>query len=60
MHGLVQKFPENVEITALVRNEEKAAKVTAAHPHVKIAIGDFTSTDLIEKLAEESNIVIRE
>ena len=33
MHDLVQKFPENVEITALVRNEQKAAKVTAAHPH---------------------------
>ncbi|KAF7974324.1 hypothetical protein HWV62_12368 [Athelia sp. TMB] len=58
LHGLVQKFPENVEITALVRNQEKAAKVIAAHPHVKIAIGDFTSTEVIEKLAEESNIVI--
>ncbi|KZP27414.1 nucleoside-diphosphate-sugar epimerase [Athelia psychrophila] len=59
LHGLTQAFKaDRVEITALVRNEEKAAKITAAHPDVKIAIGDFDSVDVIEKAAEESNIVI--
>lgn len=61
MHGLTQTFnADRVEITALVRNEEKATKIVAAYPHVKIAIGDFGSVSVIEKAAEESNIVIRE
>lgn len=58
LHSLVKTFP-HLEVTALVRNEEKAAKITAAHPDVKIAIGDFNSKEVIERAAEESNIVIR-
>lgn len=58
LNGLVKSFP-GLEVTALVRNEEKASKITAAHPNVKITIGDFNSKNVIEKFAEDSDIVIR-
>ncbi|KAL8867552.1 MAG: hypothetical protein Q9174_005590, partial [Haloplaca sp. 1 TL-2023] len=46
---LVSEKHPDWELTALVRNSDKGAKVTVAFPKVKLVYGDLSSTDLIEE-----------
>ncbi|KAH8691884.1 hypothetical protein BGW36DRAFT_400046 [Talaromyces proteolyticus] len=55
---LYRKHPE-LDITALVRNEEQEKNVKAAFPQIKTAIGDLNSIDTIVKLSAEVDIVLQ-
>ncbi|RMZ80534.1 hypothetical protein DV737_g2887, partial [Chaetothyriales sp. CBS 132003] len=57
LYALVQKHPD-WDITALVRNSDKGAKVTAAFPKVKLVCGAIQSaSDVIEGEATKADIV---
>lgn len=47
------------QITALVRNSDKGAKVAAAYPSVRLVYGDLDSTDLLTTEASKADIVAR-
>ncbi|KAJ9648559.1 hypothetical protein H2199_001414 [Coniosporium tulheliwenetii] len=53
---IVAAHPE-YEITALVRDEEKAAKVSRVLPSVKIVIGDLDSAEILEREAAKADVV---
>ncbi|KAL4802502.1 hypothetical protein BDV18DRAFT_163904 [Aspergillus unguis] len=46
------------ELAALVRSPEKAEKVVAAYPKVRVVSGDLDNVDLIEEEARKSDVVI--
>ena len=48
------------EITCLVRNTSKGAKVASQYPKVRLVYGDLDSTDLIEEEAKNADIIYRE
>ena len=54
---LVSEKHPDWEITALVRNSDKGAKVAAAYPKARLVYGDLSSTDLIEEEAAKADIV---
>ncbi|RMZ78655.1 hypothetical protein DV738_g3724, partial [Chaetothyriales sp. CBS 135597] len=57
LYALVEKHPD-WEITALVRNEDKGSKVTAAFPKVKLVYGTNESAgDAIEAEVAKADIV---
>ena len=58
LFSIVQAHPD-WEITALVRNEDKAAQVRSKYPKVKILKGDLDSADLIEGAVADADIVFR-
>ena len=47
------------EITCLVRNSSKGAKVAAQYPKVRLVYGDLDATDLITEEANKADIVYR-
>ena len=47
------------EITALVRNSSKGAKVASQYSNVRLVYGDLESTDLIAEEAKNADIVYR-
>ena len=47
------------EITALVRNSDKGAKIAQVYPSVRLVYGDLDSVDLIEEEASNADIVYR-
>ena len=53
----IPKHPE-WELTALVRNSDKGAKVAAAFPNVRLVYGDLDSVDLIEEETVKADIVM--
>jgi uncharacterized protein YbjT (DUF2867 family) len=53
---VTEKHPE-YEITAIVRNSDKGAKVAAAYPKVKLVYGDLDSADVLEEEASKADIV---
>ncbi|KAK7909221.1 hypothetical protein PG985_015099 [Apiospora marii] len=54
---LVGSRPE-MEVQALARDEQKAAKVVAKYPRVRCVVGDFASLELIETTCRCADIVI--
>ncbi|KAL4814711.1 hypothetical protein BDW67DRAFT_186509 [Aspergillus spinulosporus] len=58
LHALDNTHPE-YEIAALIRSAEKASKVVAAFPRVKVVSGDLDDTSVIEEEAKKSDVVIR-
>ncbi|KAF2846165.1 NAD(P)-binding protein [Plenodomus tracheiphilus IPT5] len=58
LHTLSNSTSNPLEITALIRDESKAAQVLAAHPTTKIIIGDLDDTPLLTSQAEAADIVI--
>ena len=51
-------FPE-WQVTALVRNSSKGAKVASQYPNVRLVYGDLDSADLIVQEAKKADIVYR-
>jgi hypothetical protein len=50
-------YPD-LEITALVRNSDKGAKVAAQYAKIRLVYGDLDSTDLITKEVSDADIVL--
>ena len=48
------------DITALVRNEEKGAKLKRAFPDIQLVTGELDSADVIEEQARKADVVCRE
>lgn len=48
------------DITCLVRNSDKGAKVASQYPKVRLVYGDLDSTGLLEEEAKKADIVLRE
>lgn len=58
MYAIATAHPE-YEITALVRNSDKGAKVAAKFPNVKLVYGDLDSVDVLERESRAADIVCR-
>ncbi|KIV91616.1 hypothetical protein PV10_06134 [Exophiala mesophila] len=56
LHLVSEKKPE-WEITALVRNSDKGAKVVAVYPKVRLVYGDLDAVDVIEDTAANNDII---
>ena len=59
LYAIATARPE-YEITALVRNTDKGAKVAAQFASVKLVYGDLDSNALIEDESRAADIVCRE
>lgn len=58
LYALNQSHPE-YEITALVRNTDKGAKIAQQYPKVQLVYGDLDSEDVIEAEAGKADVVCR-
>lgn len=58
LYNLTEKHPE-YEISALVRTREKADKVLASYPSIRIVLGDLDDSELLKKESANADIVIR-
>ena len=56
--SLLQREHPDVPVRALVRSEDKAARLTARYPRVETVIGDLASLALLEGEARGADIVI--
>lgn len=57
LYAIANTYPD-LQITALVRNSDKGAKVASQYSKVRLFYGDLDSTDLITKAASEADIVV--
>lgn len=57
LYAIANTFPD-LEITALVRNSDKGAKVASQYSKVRLVYGDLDSTKLLITEASNSNIVL--
>ena len=58
IYVIAQAHPE-YEITVLVRDKEKGAKLAAVHPNFRIVYGDLDDPDLVEEEASKADIIAR-
>ena len=56
---LLNETHPDFEITALVRNREKAAAITAEYPQVQIVYGDNESSQVIEEQVARADVIFR-
>ncbi|KIW89682.1 uncharacterized protein Z519_09838 [Cladophialophora bantiana CBS 173.52] len=56
LYLISQKHPD-WELTCMVRNSDKGAKIAAAYPKVRLVYGDLDAVDLIEEEAANTDIV---
>ncbi|KAK4502832.1 hypothetical protein PRZ48_006258 [Zasmidium cellare] len=56
LHAITQTHPE-YQITALVRNSDKGAKIAQQYPKVKLVYGDLDSEDVIEAESRGADVV---
>jgi N-acetyl-gamma-glutamylphosphate reductase len=59
LYEITQAHPD-YEITALVRNSDKGAKVAKVYPKIRLVYGDLDSSDLITAEAQKADIVLSE
>ncbi|CDM37239.1 hypothetical protein DTO013E5_8385 [Penicillium roqueforti] len=57
LHALQHAHPD-YEVAALIRDEEKAGKVLAAFPKVRVVLADLDNVEIIEKESRKADIVI--
>lgn len=57
MYAIVNAYPD-LQITAMVRNSDKGAKVASQYSKVRLVYGDLESSDLITKEAANADIVL--
>ncbi|EDU40631.1 NAD dependent epimerase dehydratase family protein [Pyrenophora tritici-repentis] len=57
LYTIANKYPD-LEITALVRNSDKGAKVAAQYPKTRLVYGTLDSTDLLTTEACNADIVL--
>lgn len=59
LHALQHAHPD-YEVAALIRDSEKAGKVLAAFPRVRVVLAGLEDVEIIEKESRKADIVIRE
>jgi nucleoside-diphosphate-sugar epimerase len=57
LYAVAKTYPD-LEITALVRNSDKGAKVASQYAKVRLVYGDLESSDLLTKEAAAADIVL--
>ncbi|KAL0260446.1 hypothetical protein SLS55_004133 [Diplodia seriata] len=57
LDATLNQFPD-IEVTALVRTEDKGARLRKRYRNVKTVIGDLDSLDVIEQASKDVSIVI--
>ncbi|OQE34883.1 hypothetical protein PENCOP_c015G06984 [Penicillium coprophilum] len=57
LHALQHAHPD-YEVAALIRDHEKAKKVIAAFPKVRVVLADLDNVEIIEKESRKADIVI--
>ncbi|KAJ5333911.1 hypothetical protein MYU51_018289 [Penicillium brevicompactum] len=57
LHVLQQANPD-YDVSVLIRDQEKANKVLAAFPQVRVVLADLDNVDIIEEEARKANVVI--
>ncbi|KAF8247493.1 NAD(P)-binding protein [Wilcoxina mikolae CBS 423.85] len=57
LNTIISAHPD-YSITALVRNDEKAAHVKSAYPSIHTVIGDLDSSDVIASAVKDADIVL--
>lgn len=57
LYAIVDAHPD-LEITAMVRNSDKGAKVAAQYPKIRLVYGDLESDDLLTKESANADIVL--
>ncbi|RMZ70875.1 nucleoside-diphosphate-sugar epimerase [Pyrenophora seminiperda CCB06] len=57
LYAVANKYPD-LEITALVRNSDKGAKIAAQYPKIRLVYGTLDSTDLLTTEASNADIVL--
>ncbi|CAI7671291.1 unnamed protein product [Penicillium discolor] len=57
LHALQHAHPD-YEVAALIRDSEKAGKVLAAFPKVRVVLADLDDVEIIEKESRKADIVI--
>lgn len=57
LFAVANKYPE-LEITALVRNSDKGAKVSSQYPGIRLVYGNLDSIELLETEAYMADIVL--
>lgn len=57
LYAVANAYPD-LQITAMVRNSDKGAKVAAQYAKVRLVYGDLESSDLITKEAAAADIVL--
>ena len=59
IYTITQAHPE-YDITCLVRNSDKGARVAKDYPNFKLVYGDLDKVDLIEEESKKADIVCSE
>ncbi|CAG8298233.1 unnamed protein product [Penicillium salamii] len=59
LHTLQQTHPD-YNVSVLIRDQEKANKVTNAFPKVRVVLADLDDVEIIEEESRNANVVIRE
>lgn len=57
LYAIANKYPD-LDITALVRNSDKGAKVASQYAKVKLVYGDLNSAELLTTEAAKADIVV--
>ncbi|KAF2736931.1 NAD(P)-binding protein [Polyplosphaeria fusca] len=57
LYVITKTFPD-LEITAVVRNSAKGAKVASQYPNVRLVYGDLDSIDLLTEEASKADVVV--
>ena len=58
LYEIVQAHPE-YDVTCLVRNSDKGAKVGSQYAKVKLVYGTLDDAELLEEAARKADIVLR-
>lgn len=58
LHAIATAHPE-YDITCLVRNSDKGAKVAKDYPSIKLVYGDLDKAELLEDESKKADIVCR-
>lgn len=57
LYAIANAHPD-LDITALVRNSDKGAKVASQYPKIRLVYGDLDSTELLKTEAADADIVV--
>ncbi|KAF2446418.1 NAD dependent epimerase/dehydratase family protein [Karstenula rhodostoma CBS 690.94] len=57
LYAIAHAYPD-LEITALVRNSDKGAKVASQYPKVRLVYGDLDSAELLTTEAAKADVVV--
>lgn len=58
LHKILEQYPNDVQVTAMVRGEDKASRLVSKYPQVQTVVGEMGDADKIEAASREADIVI--